>query len=170
MSRTQKIALSAVFAALIFCATFFIKVPMVVVGYVNLGDCLVLSAGWLLGPVWGGAAGAIGSALADLSGGYAIYMLPTFLIKGGMAILAWLIWHLLRTKLSLLGRVLGAILAEGLMVGGYLLFECISYGGAAALASVPFNLIQGAFGAVLSVLLTELLTRAKASRRFFHIS
>lgn len=40
-------------------------------GYVNLGDCAVLISAWMLGPLYGGAAAGIGSALADLLSGYA---------------------------------------------------------------------------------------------------
>lgn len=43
-------------------------------GYVNLGDCAVLMSAWVLGPLYGGAAAGIGSALADLLSGYAHYV------------------------------------------------------------------------------------------------
>lgn len=54
-------------------------------GFVNLGDCFVLLSGWLLGPWWGGAAGGIGSMLADLLLGYGHYAPGTLIIKGLMA-------------------------------------------------------------------------------------
>ena len=46
--------------------------PGVPTGYVNLGDCLVIVSGILLGPVYGGAAAGIGSALVDLTHGYTV--------------------------------------------------------------------------------------------------
>ena len=43
----------------------------------------------------------------------------------------------------------GAVLAEGIMAGGYFVFESLILGvGAAAAASVPANLLQGAVGAL----------------------
>ena len=37
-TKTQKIAMSALFAALIFVATKIVQIPMPAVGYVNMGD------------------------------------------------------------------------------------------------------------------------------------
>jgi len=155
------------FAALTFCATFFIKIPMIVVGYINLGDCLVLASGWLLGPVWGCAAAAIGSSLADLVGGYAIYALPTFAIKGLMAIVAYLIYVLFSQKFRLFGRILAATAAECIMIGGYFLFEGIVYDFTTAMASISFNVIQGVCGLVIAVLLTEVLLRLPHTAKRF---
>ena len=73
-------------AALCCVATMIIKIPSPLKGYLNLGDCVVLLSGWLLGPAYGFAAAGIGSALADIFSGYVIYAPATFIIKGLMAI------------------------------------------------------------------------------------
>ena len=72
--KIKRLVFAALFAALACAATFIhIPVPSMTNGYVNLGDCFVLLAGFCLGPVYGGLAGGIGSALTDLLGGYFLY-------------------------------------------------------------------------------------------------
>ena len=87
----RKIITAAVFAALACAATMLIQIPTLTKGYVNLGDCVVLIAGWVCGAQWGFAAAGIGSALADIISGYALFAPGTFAVKGLMAVLAALI-------------------------------------------------------------------------------
>ena len=89
--KILKLVIAAMFASLVCVATMVIKIPTPTNGYVNLGDCIVLLSGWLLGPVYGIAAAAIGSMLADLFAGYPVYAAATFVIKGTVALIAWLI-------------------------------------------------------------------------------
>lgn len=80
-NQTLTLALSGMMAALVFVATYFFKLPVSITqGYIHLGDGFIL----LGASLWVGqrAAAAIGSALADLLGGYTLYILPTFVIKG----------------------------------------------------------------------------------------
>ncbi|MBQ6932122.1 MAG: ECF transporter S component [Clostridia bacterium] len=49
-NSTQKLAVAALFAALTCVATMVIKIPSPLKGYLNLGDCVVLNAGWMLSP------------------------------------------------------------------------------------------------------------------------
>ena len=72
--KLQKMVLAALFAALTYVATNIIHIPTPATnGYINLGDCMVLLGAFLLGPVWGAAAGGIGSMLADVLLGYFSY-------------------------------------------------------------------------------------------------
>lgn len=160
-SKTKKTVMAAMFAALTFCATFVLKIPTPTGGYVNLGDSFVLTSGWILGPVYGTLAAAIGSMLSDLAGGYASYILPTFIIKGLMAFAAWGIYRLLGAKIKLAGRITAAVICELIMVFGYYFVEAtfLSYGFGGAAVGIPANLIQGLFGVVTSVIITEILTR-----------
>ena len=70
-SKIRKLVLAALMAALCTIMTMVIQVPSPMQGYVNLGDCAVLMSAWVLGPLYGGAAAGIGSALADQLSGYA---------------------------------------------------------------------------------------------------
>ena len=72
--KTRKLVYAALFAALTCVMTMIVKIPVPATGgYVNLGDCVVLLAGWVLGPMYGGAAAGLGSMLADLVSGYPLY-------------------------------------------------------------------------------------------------
>ena len=155
----QKAVLAALFAALTFVATAFITVPLPL-GYVNLGDAFVLLGGLLLGPVYGALAGGIGAMLGDLMLGFAQYAPGTLLIKAVMALIAagFGAWSAKYGKVAAFGlRAVGGALAEGGMVGGYLLFETVLYGFAGAAVSVPFNALQGAVGLALALLLYPLI-------------
>jgi uncharacterized membrane protein len=114
-TKTQKIVTASMLATLCCVATMVIKIPLAgpFKGYVNLGDCIVLLAGWLLSPTYGFAAAGIGSALADLLLGYNIYAPATFLIKGIMALIAYYCFKALHNKLgSFSARIIGGILAD----------------------------------------------------------
>ena len=87
-NKLLMICMTAMFAALICVATMVIQIPSPLGGYVNFGDCFILVAAWVLGPVYGFAAGGIGSALADAFTGYAHYIPGTFVIKGLIAVMA----------------------------------------------------------------------------------
>lgn len=157
---TQKIVFSAMFAALTCVATMIIKIPSPLKGYINLGDSIVLLAAWILPPVYGVFAAGIGSALADLFSGYVVYAPATFVIKGLMAIVAYLIYGLLFKKIkSLPSRIISAILAEIVMILGYFIFEGVLYGFAPSLVNVPFNGVQGVAGIVIATLLIKIFEK-----------
>ena len=117
--NVQKLTLCGVMAALVFVMTYFPKIPVPVTGgYVHLGDGAIFLSVLLLGPL-GIPAAAVGSMLSDLIGGYMVYVLPTFLIKGLVALVAW---KLCRKDQPLLA-LLSFLLAEAVMVLGYFLLE-----------------------------------------------
>ena len=59
-SPIYKLVLTALLAAMACVATMVIRVPTVA-GYTNLGDCVCLLAGLVLGPWYGFAAAGVGS-------------------------------------------------------------------------------------------------------------
>ena len=158
-SKSIHIVKAAMFAALILVATFIIKIPTPGTGgYIHPGDAFVILAGVFLGPLYGGAAAAVGSALADILGGYFIYAPVTFLIKGLCALGSGFIFGNFRDKIKKdhLRVILCGIFSTVIVAGLYLVFELFIY-GTGAVASVPANLIQGLSGLVISSLLYPLL-------------
>ena len=141
--KVKKLVLASLFAALAAVMTTVIRVPSPMGGYVNLGDCAVLLAAWVLGP-------GLGCAAAGL--GYPLYAPGTLVIKGGMALLAgWLFRRLSKGghTPAFPALLVSGGLAEALMVAGYFLYEAAPFPvglGLAALANVPFNAVQGVFG------------------------
>ena len=160
--KTKKIVISALIAALTCVATMIIKIPSPLKGYLNLGDCVVLLAGWTLSPVYGFFAAGIGSALADIFSGYVTYAPVTFVVKGLMALIAFYGFKLLHKKLpDLPSRIISGIAAESVMILGYYVFEGFIYGFVPSLINIPANAVQGIAGLILGVILMNLLRRNK---------
>lgn len=161
-TKTQKIVMAAMLAALVCVATMIVKIPSPLKGYLNLGDCVVLLSGWILSPVYGFLAAGIGSALADLFSGYVTYAPATFLIKGIMALIAYFGFAWFQKGLPALpSRIISGILAELFMVLGYLLFEGVLYGFAPSLVNIPANAIQGLAGLILGIVLIKIFEKSK---------
>lgn len=153
----KKLCLAGVLAAMVFVMTYLPKVPVPVTGgYVHLGDGAIFLATLLLGPL-GIPAAAIGSGLSDLLGGYMVYVIPTVMIKGLVALVAWKVWK----EGSWLRAVIAFVAAEVVMVLGYFAFEAVMYGAAAAWAAVGPNCIQGVAGVVLGLVCHALYPRMK---------
>ena len=149
-------------ASLTCVATMLIKIPTPMKGYMNLGDCVVLLAGWMLSPLYGILAAGIGSALADLFSGYVLYAPATFVIKGVMALIAFGGFRLLNKKIgSLAARIITGLLAEVVMVVGYFVFEGVLYGFGPAAVNIPANGIQGAAGLILGCMLAKVFEKNK---------
>ncbi len=167
-----KICFAGMFAALICVATILIRIPAPLGhGFLNLGDCFILIAAWTVGPWYGFAAGAVGSALADVFSNAPEYAPGTFVIKGLIALTAALIFHVLsrkNEKLRVPGLVAGAVVGECVMIAGYYLYEALflGYGFASTLANVPFNLIQGALGAGIGLALMPLILKTGVKKIF----
>ena len=145
--------------ALTCIATMIIKLPTPGTGgYVHLGDTFVILSGILLGPLYGAIAGGIGSSLADLIGGYFIYVPITLVVKAIIAAGVGLIYHKLAKQIhnQLIKCILCGIYATIIVAVGYLSFEFFLY-GAAALASVPANIGQGISGLIISTVLLPIL-------------
>ncbi len=160
--KTRNISKSALFAALIFVATRFIQIPMGPIGYVNVGDGLVILAGWMLSPVYAFLAAGVGSAFADVLSPYIVYAPATFVIKGLMAIIACFIFKAFKNnKKTVISALVGGAVAESVMIGGYLLYEGFLYGFKTALLSVPFNSIQGLIALIAGTVLIKLLEKRK---------
>ncbi|MDD6050877.1 MAG: ECF transporter S component [Clostridiales bacterium] len=153
----KKLTLAGVMAALVFVMTYLPKVPVPVTGgYVHLGDGAIFLSTLLLGPL-GIPAAAIGSGLSDLLGGYMVYVIPTVVIKGLMALVAWKLWQ----EGSWLRAVIAFVAAEAVMVLGYFAFEAVLYGAASAWAAVGPNCIQGLAGVIIGLICHAVYPRIK---------
>lgn len=167
-SKLKKIVMAALFAAFACVATMSIRIPTPGTGgYIHPGDAIVILSGVILGPVWGLLAAGIGSAMADLIGGYFIYVPITFVIKGLIAFAAGVLYQKVgkTSKSSYIAVVLGGVADIVLVAGGYFLCEIFLYGTAAALASVPANIIQGIGGLIISAVLYPILLAVPDIRR-----
>ncbi len=161
-TRTKKIVVAALLAALTCVATMVIKIPSPLKGYLNLGDCVVLVSGWMLPPAYSFLAAGLGSALADVFSGYVAYAPATFAIKGLMAVVAFYSFKIFNKKIgSTPSRVISGILAEVIMVLGYYVFEGFMYGFAPSLVNVLPNGMQGVAGLVIGVAIIKIFEKNK---------
>ncbi|MBQ9805200.1 MAG: ECF transporter S component [Clostridia bacterium] len=166
-NATQKIVFSSLFAALICVATMLIKIPSPLKGYINLGDGVVLLSAWILPLPYGVIAAGLGSALADIFSGYAVYAPATFVIKGLMAIVAYSCHKLFAKKIkSTVSRIFSGIFAEIVMILGYFLFEGVLYGFAPSLVNIPANAVQAAAGIVIGVILITVFEKQNIIKLF----
>ncbi len=132
--------------------TLFIRIPLPSRGYFNVGDIAVVFSGLVLGFLvpgrgwlWAIVAGGVGSALADILGGFAMFAPLTFVAKSleaGFAALA--------VSRSGFGHYLFLGLGGLGMVGGYFIGEVMmpNIGFQGAAAELLPNIIQAVGGAV----------------------
>ena len=160
--KIRTLVVSALFAALICVATMIIKIPTPLKGYINLGDCAVLLAGWLLPLGYSFLAAGIGSALADIFSGYFIYAPATFVIKGLTAVTAFLLFRVISRKAKdIISAAASGVASEIIMVAGYYIFEGFMYGFGASVVNILPNVFQAAAGITLGVLLFGIFRKTK---------
>ena len=170
-SFIKRLVYTAAFAALCCIAMWLLVIPLPY-GYFNVGDVFVLLAGWCLGPLFGGLAAGLGSALADVFSGYALYAPATLVIKALMSVLAYYVYRLMKKcvgkpSLDFLPRVVAAIAAEVVMVLGYFAFDAILYGLAGGAAGLFGNTMQGTICAVGGVTLVLAMRAIPFFKKYF---
>ena len=157
MRPSQLVAAIAIGVALTLVATRFIQIPIPATeGYINLGDTMVLLTAVLFGPLVGAVAGGVGSALCDLTSGFAHWGPWTLIIKGTEGAIAGFFAKKRKRAVTILGTSIGA--AE--MVAGYFFAETIMYGVGAALTELPGNIFQGVSAIVFSNVLAYIIGRS----------
>lgn len=155
--NTSKLVRAALMTAIVLALTLIVLPLPMSQGYINLGDAGVYAAVAAVGGIWGVAAAALGSALADVILAYTLYAPATLVIKGIAALFALLVLRRLKGAWRLLG-----LLGCGVFIaGGYLVFEGLFVSGsfAAALVNLPFNLVQAAVGAALGYALISFMEK-----------
>lgn len=156
-SKTKDMVMTALMAAIIFVATYLIRVPNPATGgYSHLGDCMIFLAVVLLGRKNGSAAAAIGGAFSDFLAGAAIWILPTLVIKYIMAFIMGTIIMAspANKKLQLTGAITGGIF----QIIAYTLVKIVLIGKEAAIVSIPNVSIQTVFGIVIFMILSAALS------------
>jgi uncharacterized membrane protein len=153
--KPKTIAVTGISAAVIFAVTYFLRIPVPIPGgaYINLGDCAIFAAAYLIGAYPAALAAALGSAFADLAAGAPVYIPATFIVKGVMGFLFGIITRKVK---SFRRYFAAAVLCGVVMIIGYGVYESLVFSIAYAVSSLPFNLIQ----AVGSVAVSGVLYKA----------
>lgn len=148
---SKKICLTAVSMALVCIATMFFKVP-IPLGYAHLGNAFILLGAALLGNPYAMIIGGVGSAMADLLGGYGEWIVPTLLIKSlmGYAIGAMACPNGTMSKLFSVRTAIASIIGILIMIIGYFIAGSILYGSIAmGAAQFPGLISEGIVGIIL---------------------
>jgi uncharacterized membrane protein len=171
--RIIKLVFTGIMMCLIIIATMFIRVPIPFTqGYVHLGDAMIFLSVLVLGWRYGAVAAGVGSALADILIGYAVWAPWTLCIKAGMAVLMGMfIARSLKKERSarffLFAEFFGMTLAGIWMCGGYYIAEAVIYGNWATPAlAVPWNIGQFVVGMVIAISLAAALYKTSAAKHF----
>lgn len=151
MKRTELLSRTAVFSALI-CLAIFIHVPTFN-GYVHAGDGLIYTAAMVLPFPYSLFAAAFGAALSDVISGYAVYAVPTFIIKS-LNVCCFLVCR--NSEKIVCKRTVTASIVSGFVtVIGYIIADTILWGNFTAqlIRTLPGNILQATFGTLLFVFL-----------------
>ncbi|UCH31798.1 MAG: ECF transporter S component [Candidatus Bathyarchaeota archaeon] len=147
-----EISIWAVAAALVCIATLIIRIPNPMGGYFNIGDVMIFVSALTFGPIAGGVAGGIGSALADLIG-FPVFVIPTLFIKGIEGFLAGFISN----KKTIFRDLLAVTIAGIEMVVGYFIIEVYLWGIGEALLEIPGNIGQIVIGGFIGIPIAVIL-------------
>lgn len=174
--KTSKLVLTALMLCLVLLATFSIRIPAPFTqGYVHLGDTFIFVSVLLLGKKHGAIASGVGSAMADIFGGYAIYAPWTLIIKFLMAYIMGLFVEISMKRkknyVKVAGvpivQIIGMVIAGVIMVIGYALVDGAFAGNMlAGILGVPFNAIQFGVGIVIALIITATLYKTPAKKMF----
>ena len=154
---TQELVFTALMTALVFVATYLPHIP-IPLGYAHLGDAVIFLLALLMPRRSALFAACIGSALADLLGGFAIWVVPTLVIK---FVMAEIVYRIGRRGDAIAPRasIIAALLLSSLwMAAAYTLAGAVLYASLpAALASAPGLLMEGIVNSIIAFFLLPLL-------------
>ena len=165
--------------AMVMIATTFFKIPNAM-GYIHLGDGLVLLSAIILPKKYACFAGGVGAGLADVYGGYAVWAPWTLVIKIVMVLIVQLFFDFLMKRASNgkhIAKIAGIPFAEFFAyvlavlwtVSGYYVAQgFISGNWAAPIADVPGNVLQAAVGSVIAILVSVTLGKTSLGRSFYY--
>ena len=161
--KTKLLCVSALLAAVTYIFTAVIHIPSHT-GYTHVGDAFLYLAASLLPMPYGALAGALGEMMADLLGGYAMWLPATGVIK----VLTALCFTSKGEKLLCRRNVLALLPAFVLCVGGYYLYEALLTGNwIAPLGGVPGYCVQVAASAAVYLAVARILDRIGFKKKLF---
>lgn len=174
--KTNNLVMTALMICLVMVATLSIRIPSPFTqGYVHLGDTMIFLSVLLLGRNKGALASGLGSALADVLGGYAAYAPWTLIIKAVMSFIMGIFieaclkkdkHHIMIGSVALV-EIIGMVIAGIVMMIGYALVDGVLAGNLiTGFLGAPFNVAQFTVGLILATLLSMALYKTPARKYF----
>lgn len=137
--------------AIIFIITAFIALPLGNIGYINLGDAIIMLSASILSPSLAFLVAAIGSSFADLYLGFPQYIFFTFIIKGLEAMLISKMLYKRDIKRPWIFILGGILVVLGYALADIILTQNIYTG----ILSISFNSIQATCSVAFAYLLYQ---------------
>ena len=164
-----KITNTAIFTTIILLSTMLVKFSTGLgEGYIHFGDCFIYLSACVLPFPYCLFASAVGGALADILGGYAVWAIPTAIIKI-LITLPFMIscrknktQKILNIKVALMTIISGVI-----SIIGYFVAECFLYSIESATLGVIGNTIQAVSSGILFVIIAGALDKMNFKSRIF---
>jgi len=144
----NRIVFSGIFIGLVTLVTMIFIVPVGSVGYFNLGDVVIMLIALVVNSMQAMFIGGLGSFLADMLSGYAVYAPFTLVIKGLEGLVIAYLFRKMKSK-----HAWFALLAGGLVITfGYPLADMwISQSFEMFYPSLLLNSLQGAIAWIIAV-------------------
>lgn len=159
-NRIKTIVLGGLFSALVLGATL-IRVAPSDKAYFHLGEAVIYATAVVFGRWYGAVAGALGSALADLLGGYAFWAPVTVVVKGIEGYVVGALGHEAPPLRAFLAMLAGA----AILISGYGIAAYAFFGVGGLPTEVIGDSLQGAAGIVIGMVASRLLLRATKQYR-----
>lgn len=161
--KLKEIVFGAFGIAAIFILTAFISLPVANLGYINIGDAMImLFASVLESSPLAFLVSGIASCLSDIYLGFPQYAIFTFLIKGFEGLIVSLLARKIKKKLP--AYVCGALI----VIAGYALTDVfLTMQWASAFASIGMNFVQVAISLMIAMALNKPF--ASISEKFLQV-
>lgn len=147
LNNPRTLATTAIMAALTLALTLVHIAQTPIGGYIHLGDIAIFFTAMAFGPWVGLVAGGLGTALADVISGFAIFAPLTLIVHG---LQGFLVGWIAKDKASPVQVGLAVLAGAATLIAGYYFGESIipTFGGPAyAITEVPWNAVQELVGA-----------------------
>ena len=164
-----KITYTAIFTALILLATSVLKFSTGLgEGYIHLGDSFIYLSACVLPFPYSIFAGALGGALADIISGYAVWSIPTMIIKAlNVLPFAIICKKYKSTKILSKQTVLMTVISGVITIMGYFIAECVLYSVASATLSLIGNTIQAVASGIIFVIIAKATDKINLKSKLF---
>ncbi len=162
-----KITNTAIFTAIIMLCTMLIKFSAGLgEGYIHFGDCFIYLSACVLPFPYCLVASALGGALADILGGFAVWSVPTAIIKILIALPFMIVCRKNKTQKILNVKIaLMTIISGVISIIGYFVAECFLYSIESATLSIIGNTIQAVSSGILFIIVAGALDKMNFKSR-----
>lgn len=158
------LCVTAMMTALVCVMTAVPRIP-IPLGYAHLGDAMIVLAVMFAGKKEGVWAAGIGSALADILGGFPIWAVPTLIIK---CVMALILGRAAEERMSSPKTALAVFLSMAWMVFGYTIGGAVLYGGiAVGLSSTPGLAIKAVVNIIVAYAVGAVIEQSHIRERVF---